>query len=464
MSCQVNTYFRLIKQHCPDSNRLKWFLYQGSQPDCLELSESVKPYVYLQHAKAALLKLASECSSFHYIIVDSDDEIIEQHTQGSAEQPDLFIAPSSESELAQLFQKAVFRVIKHAPDLYVADYQTWASFHKDVLKAEQYDHQVIGDYPNRYRAVDAVKRAAAPFSAYSIVYGSYKGIDTKVTVYETEQIGISPDGWFEVPVFRALSAVAADDADKADPTSNTGGLNKERLGPLPDLSQVPPENVPDIQVSEVYEHQYFEHSTLKTLMLRRGIDSPAFIDTLSFTCQSEFFAYFDEEGQWVEDDRTVMKSIIQVIEATGLNICKEVSGKNGYTYSMQFGDEENGRNFGFVAWGGQTQNGTIMFHFTGDGLAYAADGWESRLYAFLNHLGSAAKITRIDISHDFLLGQYTVDQALADWQADRYTVRQTKPQAECQGTDWLSDTKKGRTFYIGSKRSSRILYFYEKGR
>lgn len=82
----------------------------------------------------------------------------------------------------------------------------------------------------------------------------------------------------------------------------------------------------------------------------------------------------------------------------------------------------------------------------------------------LSKYPNSARITRIDISHNFLFGNYTLDQAVQDWQNNRFTVRQTKPQAECQGTDWLSDTNKGRTFYIGSKKSSRILYFYEKGK
>lgn len=465
-SSDFDIYIRIQQQHCHESGSPKWFLYTSKDGVSNEL---VRSYTYLHHARQRAVKAAVGFNSFHLVVINADDVILEQHSHGSKDQPDLFVQPAETAEQpqeAKLYQKTAFRVVRHAPDLYTVDYQTWVSGNKDLLHTSHYDHRIIGDFSSRYLAVEAAKRAAAPFSAYSLSYAAYKGCDTALTVYQTEHVGTIEDGWFDISVSGALSAATLGDGGNAAPPSNTGGLNKESLGPLPHLFEVPPESVPDIQVSETYSHQYFENGVLKELMLRRGIDSPAFIDTLSFTFQSEFFAHVDEDtGDWVDSgDRVVMRSIVAVVEAMGLNACKEISGRNGYSFALQFGDSENGRNFGFVAWGGETQNGTVMFHFTGEGLICAAVGWESRLYALLKHLGSAAKITRIDISHDFLLGQYSIDQALADWQADCFTVRQTKPQAECQGTDWLSDTKKGRTFYIGSKRSSRILYFYEKGR
>lgn len=463
-------YFRIQQQHCHESNSLKWFLYTSKDGVSNEL---VRSYTYLHHARQRAVKAAVGFNSFHLVVINADDVILEQHSHGSKDQPDLFVQPAETAEQpkaeqpqeAKQYQNIAFRVVRHAPDLFTVDYQTWVSVDKNILKASHYEHGIVGDFPNRWRAVEAVKRVATALPAYSVSFAAYKGQDTALTLFNTEYYGNTVnDGWFEVSASGALLPAALDDGNNAAPPSNTGGLNKAVKG-LPDLSDVPPESVPDFQVSETYAHQYFENGVLKELMLRRGIDSPAFIDTLSFTFQTEFFAYRDEDtGEWVNDDRTVMKAIVKVIEATGLNVSKEVSGKNGYTFSFQFGDEENGRNFGFAAWGGETQNGTMMFHFTGEGLAYAAAGWESRLFALLKHLGTAAKITRVDISHDFLLGQYSVDEALNDWRADRYTVRQTRPQAECQGTDWLSGTSKGRTFYIGSKRSSRILYFYEKGR
>lgn len=314
------------------------------------------------------------------------------------------------------------------------------------------------------------------FPAYTFISAGYKTNAQNLTVYQSQDF-LKPNQteiWFKETA--SPVATAADTGEAVSPPSNTGGLKQKEHKGLKTASEsfktkINPSFISEteaqihkINVSESYAHQYFEQGTLKTLMLRRGIDSPAFIDTLSFTILESAFQKLDEQGQWITGDTVVLEAIQKVSEAMGIGVVKEAQGRNGYLYGLQFGDKNEHRNFGFVCWGGEHQNGSIMFHFTGEGLAYAIKGWENNLYLLLSKYGKLAKITRIDITHDFLFGDYTLDRAVQDWQNECYTVRQTKPQAECQGTDWLSDTKKGRTFYIGSKKSSRILYFYEKGK
>lgn len=259
---------------------------------------------------------------------------------------------------------------------------------------------------------------------------------------------------------------------KQPPPSNTGGLNeKHQAGTEIDVSNPPywlfgdiEADLAKLQISEQYAQQVMEHGQLKTIMLRRGLNSPAFIDTISFTVQESAFSELNDDLEQKSSFECVMSAIVEVSNCMGFKPIMEISGRNGYTNGLQFGDKEQERNFGFVCWGGTNQQETIMFHFTGEGLTYARQDWEKFLFMLLKKCGHLARITRIDISHDFLFGNYTIEQAVLDWKADKFTVRQTKPQAEMQGTDWLSGTKKGRTFYIGSKKSSRILYFYEKGK
>ncbi|WP_180295747.1 replication initiation factor domain-containing protein, partial [Snodgrassella communis] len=74
------------------------------------------------------------------------------------------------------------------------------------------------------------------------------------------------------------------------------------------------------------------------------------------------------------------------------------------------------------------------------------------------------RITRCDLAHDFIEGEYTPEQALKDWESGLFTSRYTKPVAECVGSDWLSGTNRGKTLYIGSRKSSKYCRIYEKGK
>lgn len=443
--------------------------YDLCQSDNGSSFESVHVFRFLHHAKARLLKMAAAFESYHYLIQDGDTILEQVH------HPEIDL-DSSESKAPTLYKKVVYRLIKYAADCYVVDCQTWVSLNKDIQNA-QYDIATVGTFPSFTQAQNALRQHASSLPAYTFISAGYKPNAKNLTVYQNEpffRFNHNPnDVWFETV---APSATAGDEGATVSPPSNTGGLDTEEQKGLQVTSeesanQVLPEFLKGdeafeqkIKISEAYAHQYFENGVLKTLMLRRGINSPAFIDTLSFVVFEAAFHYLDDNAQWVKGDSIVLKVIREISEVMGLQLIKETQGRNGYVYGLQFGDLEQQRNFGFVCWGGEQQNGSIMFHFTGEGLAYAKEHWEHELFAFLSKYPDTARITRIDITHDFLFGDYTLDQAVSDWQNDKYTVRQTKPQAECQGTDWLSDTNKGRTFYIGSKKSSRILYFYEKGK
>ncbi len=267
------------------------------------------------------------------------------------------------------------------------------------------------------------------------------------------------------------------------PSSNTGGLETEEqqgteTKALPNFLQDTHEEIENFQVSETYQHFVMERGMVKQVMLRRGLKTPAFIDTLSFTINEQSFCYFEkkevvdfenhgrvvEEKRFVDGVEALAQAIAEFLEIMGLKHCGQSNGRNGYETALLIGNVEQNRNYGFIAYGGHQQKGSVMFHLTGEGLVMARDGWEKKLYQWLKKHERLARITRVDISHDMLWGGYTLDEAVRDWANDCYTVRQTRPHGERQGVDWLSGTKKGRTFYIGSKKSSRILYFYEKGK
>ncbi|MCP1661305.1 replication initiation factor domain-containing protein [Neisseria perflava] len=226
-------------------------------------------------------------------------------------------------------------------------------------------------------------------------------------------------------------------AVQSTPTSNTGGL-----------------------VSEAYSTYVVAGGKLKEVPLKRGVSTAAFVDTLTFTVHEDVFVRPDQLG--TEEEITANVSA-ELEEIMGYGLFCHQTGRNGYETSYKMGNETV--NYGFVALGGNRQRQTICFYFTGEGLVAAKEGWEVRLYNYFKTYAPFAKITRCDLAHDFLDGEYTPEQAKKDWENGLYTARQSCPVAECVGSDWLKDEGRGKTFYIGSrKNSSRFARIYEKGK
>ena len=258
-------------------------------------------------------------------------------------------------------------------------------------------------------------------------------------------------------------AAAGCAAAQTPPTSNTGGLNGASVSK-------------DSTVSESYTHIVMDKGELKHIPLRRGVATSAHIDTLTFTLREDVFLD-EQEAQFKEDAKKQL--LAHHISSTlhtllGYGLSEERNGLNGYRYSYRMGSET--ANYGSVAFGGKRQKGSVMIHLYGDGLTAAKDGWETRLYNWLAAFAPYARITRCDLAHDFLRGEYTPDMAKADWINGGYTAQYTRPRAREHGYDWLderhphknqseiSEVKRtGKTFYIGTPQSSRMVRVYEKG-
>jgi phage replication initiation protein len=113
---------------------------------------------------------------------------------------------------------------------------------------------------------------------------------------------------------------------------------------------------------------------------------------------------------------------------------------------------------GFLAFGGESQNGRWLLQFTGAGCGLV-DDWEG-IQDLLESLD--AKITRVDLAVDFLDGEHTVDDAVRMHQAGRFAANGRPPTTETAG-DWL-DLVRGRTLYVGKAKNGKMLRVYEKGR
>lgn len=135
---------------------------------------------------------------------------------------------------------------------------------------------------------------------------------------------------------------------------------------------------------------------------------------------------------------------------------------NGYTvYSAE---REILLNVGI---GGERQNNTVLFSLTGTGCKLAKDGWQQRLYDFLNY-AKAGKITRIDLAHDDLEGKYSdFDWANEQETQDRFLLPKTRIRPACTiaGEFKHGDPlNKGLTLYVGSRKNGKTMRCYEKGK
>lgn len=115
-------------------------------------------------------------------------------------------------------------------------------------------------------------------------------------------------------------------------------------------------------------------------------------------------------------------------------------------------------NYGLLAYGGPTQKNTLHIEINGQGCARVPD-WEAVAdWAY----GVKAKITRVDLAHDDLEGQTVSMPVALEWfREGGFSATGRPPQARY--IDDL-DSGKGKTLYIGSRGSGKLLRAYEKGR
>lgn len=250
----------------------------------------------------------------------------------------------------------------------------------------------------------------------------------------------------------STSRPSAATAAYVPPVSNTGGTDKAEGWDGNEKAFAP--------VSESYEHVIKVGRNTKTIPLKRGSNGRgAFIDYLTVVFKESVFIGPDNLGA---SDEILVNASEWLLSVMGFEIGLEKNGRHGYKRSFLMGTEEAKYGF-FMAEGAQTAE-TVCFSFTATGLRAAADGWETRLYEFMAEHELQCKITRIDLAHDFLNGEYTCDQVKQMWEDGLFTTYRNKPQAECIGGDWLLDRGTGRTFQVGTRGGSKIFRFYEKGK
>lgn len=302
--------------------------------------------------------------------------------------------------------------------------------------------QFIADYARRFTAKRGLERFLASHNIQPDLLTELKPVSEAGEVCADAQ---------------ADSREAAADcaAVQSPPASNTGGL---------------PHTDGGAAVSTVSRQFVMVNGKPKEIPLRVGLGTAAHIDTLTFTVP---VGVFHVSGQYEqlptsEEEHEIMLANAQTLFESlfGFGFSARGNGINGYKHSAVFGIAADERiKYGFFAWGSanEKQANTVCVHLSGVGLTAAADGWETRLYQWIKQDAPNTRITRCDLAHDFLQGEYTPQQAYCDWKAGGFTTVQTRPNAELAGAGWLNP-QGGRTLYIGSKKNgSRLVRVYEKG-
>lgn len=255
------------------------------------------------------------------------------------------------------------------------------------------------------------------------------------------------------------------------PASNTGG---QKSGELAQSLQVElgvkKFRQPEKPVSEISHHYVMIDGEVKAIPLRKGVGTCAHIDTLTLTFSKYSLLTLEQSQQCTsedeEDEFVLANAEAMLFEVFGFSFSSRGNGRNGYAKTANMGIKSDERiKYGFFGWGnGDKQGCTVCLHISGLGLTAALDGWENRLYDWIKACAPYAKITRIDLAHDFLHGEYTPLQAYEDWLGGKFTTANTRPNAEMAGSGWLNAPDGGRTLYIGSRKNgSRVVRVYEKG-
>ncbi|MRW91027.1 replication initiation factor [Duganella sp. FT80W] len=199
---------------------------------------------------------------------------------------------------------------------------------------------------------------------------------------------------------------------------------------------------------------------VKTMLVRRpAANQGCVIDWVNFTVLEDTWFKTARE-HLISDDQIIIEASRQLEKIFGFGItAKREKGMNFYRESWVLGDE-----MGFVCFGGQRS--TMLITLTGLGCINAVAGWEKRLYDFLTTTAIRPSISRIDLAHDDLNGEYlSVDWAETQWLSGGFSFRQGGRPPEIQRVgNWHRPSGKGRTLTVGQRKSSKYCRFYEKGK
>ncbi len=193
----------------------------------------------------------------------------------------------------------------------------------------------------------------------------------------------------------------------------------------------------------------------------------AFIDwiTVSFhvaTINPKYIRTGQDDDEYMEMCRSAVMDLtpsLMSIFGKKYHITKQFQkGRNFYQYSFDIGE-----GLGFVCIGGQRN--TVSITVSGNGLSMAQNGWEFQLFKFLEN-AQRGKITRIDLAHDDIKGEYLNIYELDKLEsAGGFHCGGARSSVRHDGNWKYKDpSNQGLTLYVGNRTSGKMMRAYEKGK
>lgn len=207
----------------------------------------------------------------------------------------------------------------------------------------------------------------------------------------------------------------------------------------------------------------------KLITIKRPVDGKvAMIDWLNITFD---IATIGEKYRRTNEDDEQYHSVCQSAIAEfapmlarifGVKYSKVTQNQNGanfYKYSFNFGE-----NYGKICIGGQRD--TVLLMLNGTGCSLAPDIWAHYMHHFLTKIAKKPKITRIDLAHDDLYGEYLDIHALDDLETNDLFSCGGAPHDVGNLGNWKhgDPNNNGLTLSLGKRTSGKFTRFYEKGK
>lgn len=175
------------------------------------------------------------------------------------------------------------------------------------------------------------------------------------------------------------------------------------------------------------------------------------IDWLAFTLHPAQ----GKDWRWV---RSCLAHVFGIVSESWQGTGKSWSGYKHRVDLIHPSDRGESLNLGLVAWGGESQKGTVHVSLNAQACARIIDWEEIRSWG--ESTGSV--ITRVDVAHDDFEGvTVNIDQA-RQWYATGGFNSNGRPPGGRLIDDL--DSGKGKTFYVGNRSFGKLCRVYEKGK
>lgn len=197
--------------------------------------------------------------------------------------------------------------------------------------------------------------------------------------------------------------------------------------------------------------------------------SGVFVDTLSFTIP--YTSLINPEGSLgnlpdLQIDRTYSTQFIHHLKTwfISLDIGLTIDEPKGYGQRFYKNSSRiiyTSGSDGFMDLGSVYFDGnadTINFYLTGECMQFI--NMNDLIKPLHDHLFKYdTRLTRVDLALDFMSGEYTVEDA-ANWFDEGYFNTNGRPPS-CSDVNFRKGTE--RTFYVGTRQSTKFFRAYEKG-